>query len=269
MEKLLGNNVAALLKDKNHITEIRIRKDRRILVKTFFDDYFLDFVTSGAYIDETTKRAMRFSPYAFEDEISSGYLHYAGGIRIGLGGRGKAIHGGKITFAEYTSLCIRIPHAIQGISDKIGDFSSFFDNTLVFSPPYCGKTTLIRDMTRVLSHNYDTLLIDEREELCGDSSAKFFGERIDVIQGIPKKHLYENIIRAMSPEVVVCDELFGKDDFFAVNRMTEAGVKCLASYHAGNFESIPEELKKSFTTFIELTDRPKIGTIAGIRRSRD
>ena len=92
------------------------------------------------------------------------------------------------------------------------------------------------------------------------------GKRADVIQGVPKRHLYENVIRAMSPEVVVCDELFSDEDYEAVKCFSRAGIKCLASYHAPDHDSIPDKLRQFFNVSILLTDKPKVGVVRSVRR---
>ncbi len=257
-----------MIKDDDAVTEIRLRLGHETLIKTLKGDYYCRFTPSEKDIEEIMQRAMRFSPYAFENEISSGYIPYTNGIRIGIAGKGKVNVDNKILFPIVRSLCVRVPHEIIGCSNKLGDFFSSFENTVVISPPYCGKTTLIRDIARVLSDRFETLYIDERNELCGDTLSLRVGKKADIIQGIEKKYLYENIIRAMAPEIVVCDELFSEEDFFAVKRFSLAGIKCLASFHASSIDSLPPIGKEIFKKYVVLTDKPFIGTIKAIGNVR-
>ncbi len=266
MEKLLGEQVFSYIKDPTEVCEIRLRLGSMVEIITSKNNYHLPYRPTKEYLDDLIKRAMSYSPYAYEEEVSAGYIHYKGGIRIGIAGTGSVRNGGKITFRTITSLCIRIPHQFIGISLPVGDFYSDYKNTLVISPPCCGKTTLIRDMGRVLSERYQTLFIDERGELCSDRGIFTLGDKSDVICGIPKEYLYENVIRAMSPEVVICDELFSENDFVAISSFNRAGIKCLASYHADSIDKLPDILKQVFDIFIILTNKPCIGTIKGVKR---
>ena len=268
MENLLTEQVLNKIGSLADVTEIRVRVHKPLLLKLATGYRLCDFVPSETYPEEVLKRATLFSPYAFEDQISSGYVAYRNGVRIGVAGKGKRLSAGKLVFSRINSLCIRFPHEIIGLSRRLGDFYSDFSDTLVVSPPFCGKTTLIRDMALTLSERYDTLYIDEREELCGDLSMKT-GKRADVIQGIPKEYLYENVIRSMSPQIVVCDELFSENDFTAIRSFSLAGIKCLASFHGTDFDHLPEIAKRLFRRFIFLTDKPAVGTVSSIRREHD
>ena len=268
MKYLLEEQLFNEINDLSDVTEIRLRKNRPTLIKTATKTRFLHFVASEEYLKQTASRAVRYSPYAYEDEISAGFIPYAGGVRIGIAGRGNRSGDKKLAFSEVTSLCIRIPHEAIGAADVLpDDFYDDFSSTLLFSPPFCGKTTLIRDMARVLSERFDTLLIDERGELCPQNGAFRMGKRADIIQNIPKKYLYENIIRAMSPEIVVCDELFGQEDVEAMEKFSQSGIVCLASLHARSFETVPDRLKNCFRNFIQLTDIPKVGSVVSVRRN--
>lgn len=269
MRNLLGEKIYFLLKDVNVITEIRLRLFSPILVKTFDNYYHRDFIPNENLLQEIVKNATKNSSYAYEDEISSGYIHYKGGIRIGVCGRGSIRQNGKMSLPLVTSLCVRIPHEVLGVADKLGDFYTDFENTLIISPPYCGKTTLIRDMARILSDKYDTLLIDEREELFPINGSFSMGDRADILQGIPKEFVYENVVRSMAPQIVVCDEIFSEKDHIAIKMLTRSGISCLASFHANSFDDVPETLKSIFRRFVFLSDKPKVGTVRSVRRRDD
>ena len=116
--------------------------------------------------------------------------------------------------------------------------------------------------------NYDTVIIDERSEIAGNS-IDFKNKRVDIIQGIPKNIIFEKIIRSMSPQIVVCDELFSNQDILAVQNFTRAGIKCIASFHAVNIDYVEPELKKIFNKFITLSSKPKVGSITSIINKND
>ena len=112
---------------------------------------------------------------------------------------------------------------------------------------------------------YDVLIIDEREEICGKDKSMRTGIRADVMQGVPKRLVYERAIRTMAPQIVVCDELFGKEDYEAVSRLSSSGVKVLASFHSDT--DADEKLKSLFPNRIILSSNPRPGSIVSIIQS--
>ena len=87
-------------------------------------------------------------------------------------------------------------------------------------PPGCGKTTLLRDMTRALSlRGIKVAVCDERSEIAGmyDSVPSFdLGPRTDVLDGCDKTRGIAMLIRSMSPQVIVTDEMGRQEDIDAV-----------------------------------------------------
>lgn len=272
MEKLLSQEIWKKISEKapqSKITEIRLRLGKRIFVKTVDNDFFISDIVREKLITAAVMVATDYSQYSFEKEISEGYIPYREGIRIGIVGSGKINEHGLIAYKNIYCLNIRIPHQIFSCANGVYEIINDFDSTLVISPPYGGKTTLIREMARLLSQNHDTLIVDERFELCGEKCSLEQGERCDIIQGVPKSLVFENIIRTMSPEIVVCDELFGKRDFEAVARMVSSGIKCLATYHATSLESLPRALRGLFFNIITLNSKPRVGSIISIYRGKN
>lgn len=272
MQKLLGNYIYNHIINNfplKSIMEIRIRLNSNIMLRTYEGIHFLDIIATSNLINEIVRNATKNSLYAYETEISNGYISYDGGIRIGIIGKGNISEGNFIAYKNFYSLCIRIPRQIFNLKKEINDILEDFENTLIISPPGCGKTTLCREMARILSNTNDTLIIDERYELCGETFTMKMGMQCDLVSGIAKSVLYENIIRTMSPQIVVCDELFGNDDIEAIKRITLSGIKCLATYHAKNIRDIPKSLVSLFTWIILLNSNPHVGSIQSITRRKN
>lgn len=270
MKKLLGNELYTLISQKcdfSKINEIRIRLNAYPYIKTYNGNFKLNFICNKEYVDRIINVATGNSKYAYEKEISDGFLEYEGGIRIGLTGKGKINEKNLIAYSVITSLCIRIPHNILLEKDFFFLVNNF-DNTLILGAPFSGKTTLIRALALELSKNNDVFIIDERSEISAVEDI-FLDKRADIARGIPKERLFEQIIRSMSPQIVICDEIFSDNDINAVERIIKSGIKCLASYHAEKFENVNKNLKNIFHQFITLSSKPTVGSIISIIRNND
>lgn len=132
------------------------------------------YYVSASELREAVDYISNYSRYAFEEELRQGYITIQGGHRIGVAGKilwenGRIKNMGNISFMN-----IRVAHQMLGCSEKIMPYIRHGDsiyNTLVISPPRCGKTTLLRDMIRILSNGDSNTrgltvgVVDERSEL--------------------------------------------------------------------------------------------------------
>jgi stage III sporulation protein AA len=195
------------------------------------------------------QRLTRSSLYAWEEEVCQGYLTLPGGHRVGLVGH-AVLEGGRVmTVRDIAGLNLRFSREVPGVADQVlphlvGRRGELLP-TLVLSPPQAGKTTLLRDLCRQVSTGRPDLglpgrkvsLVDERSELAGCYEGIpqcDVGPRTDVLDGCPKAEGILLVLRAMSPEVVVTDELGRPEDVAVVREAVRCGVTVLASAHAGS-----------------------------------
>jgi stage III sporulation protein AA len=196
------------------------------------------------------------SLYTFEEQLKRGYITISGGHRVGLAGRTVLEQGQVKQIRDVSSFNIRIARDILGAGKPILPFlfdqrSLCIHHTLVISPPQQGKTTLIRDLARMISRGdwgiqegtkwgprgAKVSIIDERSELaaCVKGVPRFdLGPRTDVMDGCPKAEGMMMMIRSLSPEVLVVDEIGRPEDSFAIHEAMHAGIRVLATAHAGN-----------------------------------
>ncbi len=214
---------------------------------------------TAAEIGETVFAASGFCVYSVEDQLRRGYLTAGEGERIGIAGT-VVYEGSKVlSVRDVTSLCIRIPHEIRGSAEEIYRrcLAEGLCSLLILAPPGEGKTTLLRDLSRLVSErtNCNILVSDERGEL----SAGELGATADVVKFADKLTAFTAGIRAMRPDLIVTDELL-PEDYPAVRRAVEGGVCVFASAHLTRFEDVPEKL---FSRYVFLDGLGKIGKIVG------
>lgn len=213
-------------------------------------------------IADCVYKAGEYSVYSVEEELKKGFLTARNGERLGLAGEYVFERGQPLALRNFTSLCIRVPHEIYGCGLQIYKkcFKNGLKNCLIAAPPGLGKTTILRDLARLIGENSrkNILICDERGEIssgnCGQSS--------DVLKFADKNTAFDAGIRAMRPDVIITDEL-SPNDCEGVKRAIFAGVTVLASAHFFDIESINTPFKGLFERYIVL-DGQKIGQIKGI-----
>jgi len=196
------------------------------------------------------------SVYSYEEELKRGYITVRGGHRIGLAGRTVLEHGKVKLIRDVCGFNIRLAREIRDagrqVLPRITDAAArTVHHTLVISPPQTGKTTLIRDLARLIScgswpdirmgEARKVGIVDERSELaaCEKGVPRFdLGPRTDVMDGCPKAEGMMMMIRSMSPEVLVVDEIGREEDAVALREAMHAGIRVIASAHGSGYGDI-------------------------------
>lgn len=225
------------------------------------------------HIDEALEIATSASVYSVKEEIKNGFLTIAGGHRIGITGT-AVIKEDKVSFIkDISALNYRLAGEVIGAADEVMPMildGNGIRNTLIISPPGAGKTTMLRDIARQLSYkSYRVSVVDERREvaaLCEGRSAFDLGFSTDVLEGADKAEGMLMVLRSMSPDVIVTDEIGKQEDIDAVEKITNSGAAVIATIHGRNVEMIKrrDDLRRMlmfFNLVITLSKRGGIGTV--------
>lgn len=244
------------------LEEIRIRVNEYLMFHTSSGERFLKGKTlterpqegcvrmGSGEIGQMCTFMSRYSLYAYEEEIRQGFLTVEGGHRVGVCGQVLAGEGRIERISPISYLNIRIAGERKGCGVPVfpclhqeGDFL----DTLILSPPGVGKTTLLRDLIRLLSdgtggvHGKKVGLVDERSEVAGcirGIPQRDVGLRTDVLDGCPKAEGMMLLVRSMSPQILAVDEIGGEEDLRALKAAVRCGCRILATVHCGSLEEL-------------------------------
>lgn len=277
----------------NELEEIRIRVNQPIILRTHEDEFGIwnngvcatnkGYIATKMDVDGILKFASGFSMYAIEDELRSGFITVSGGHRIGVVGRAVIDNKNLKTITNISAINIRIAREVIGAANKIVPYihrNKNICNTLIVSPPKCGKTTILRDLIRNLS-NGETLgksftvgVVDERSEIAAcymGIPQNDLGMRTDVLDGAPKAAGISMLLRSMSPEIIAVDEIGRDEDYKAIFDALVVGVSVICTIHGNNLEDcynkplLKDMLdKKLFEKVVVLSNKPKVGTVNSI-----
>lgn len=197
----------------------------------------------------TVEIATRASPQAALEQMRQGYLPLKGGHRLGLCGSAWTRDGQIKNLRQLSSLNLRLAHEVRGCG--AGVLPRLFEEgrfcgTLILAPAGGGKTTLLRDLVRLLSDGgavppLRVGLCDERGELAAlwEGEPQFdVGTHTDILEGCPKSEGLLMLLRTMTPQLLACDEITHPDDLNALELCGNCGVTLLATVHGAGVDDL-------------------------------
>lgn len=223
------------------LREIRIRSNRPTIFVTATRTAALDWAPSKQELETLIEALSEHSIYARSDETGQGYLTLRGGHRMGLCGHVSNTDDQSV-LSDTGSVCIRIAGEWPGAADPLWAHIDGLQSILIIGAPGSGKTTILRDLARQYASGrsaYQVAIIDERSEIaaCVNGIPQLdVGDSTDVLDGLRKTEAFSWLIRSMSPQVIITDELSSPEDASAVLEAQACGVKVCASAHGGSLQ---------------------------------
>ena len=247
--------------DISGVTELRLRLGKPMEVVTSAGSRLLYAPNGRPMLREGQQEGLlqafcNHAQYAWEREIRQGFITLNSGCRVGIVGRIAAETGAP---APITGFCIRILRPVVGCGEQVLPMlleGGRLRSTLLYSAPGCGKTTLLRDLVRILSDGlcgaqpHRVGVVDERFEIGGEGGMAFdLGDRTDVLSGVAKGEGMLRLLSTMGPQVLAADELNLASDVASVLEAGSRGVTVLCTAHGGTFEELlrREGMEKLFT----------------------
>nr|YP_009687928.1 hypothetical chloroplast RF45 [Haslea nusantara]QDX17565.1 hypothetical chloroplast RF45 [Haslea nusantara] len=235
LEKLI-ENLPFFLQDqvnqhefKDQLIEIVLDLGRRPEARFIMGPEYLSQKTiSWQDLDYMTKRLSKFS-----NENRAGIertLHRISCIR----NRQFLING----------LTCRVGRAVFGTISVIRDLLESEKSILILGKPGVGKTTIIREIARVLADEMEkrVIIIDTSNEIAGDSDIPHSGigraRRMQVAKTELQHQIMIEAIENHMPQVIVIDEIGTELEVLAARTIAEKGVQLVGTTHGNCLENL-------------------------------
>lgn len=191
-------------------------------------EYLSQKIISWQDIDYMTKRISKFS-----NENRAGIertLHRISCIR----NRQFLING----------LTCRVGRAVFGTISVIRDLLESEKSILVLGKPGVGKTTIIREIARVLADEMEkrVIIIDTSNEIAGDSDIPHSGigraRRMQVAKAELQHQVMIEAVENHMPQVIIIDEIGTELEVLAARTIAEKGVQLVGTTHGNCLENL-------------------------------
>ena len=231
--------------EQAQIQEIRLRAERPVCMLLYGREKPIDPVhlLSQKTVEQVFQAVCEYSIYRYAKEIAEGFVTIAGGNRVGIAGSAVYREGKLVQMRYISGLNFRVSHAVTGCAEPL------FRQTCAEKPSSLllagavgsGKTTMLRDLCRLLGASWRLTLVDERSEIAAVHHGVpqyDVGLHTDVLDGFPRAEGLLTALRVLTPEVLVCDEISTEADAEAILRLHGCGVPVIASAHAASWDDL-------------------------------
>jgi len=143
-----------------------------------------------------------------------------------------------------TGLTCRIGRVVSGTICSIRDLLEFEQSILILGKPGVGKTTLIREIARVLADEIQkrVIIIDTSNEIAGNSDIPHYAigkaRRMEVSKTKQQHQIMIEAIENHMPEVIIIDEIGTELEALAARTIAERGVQLVGTAHGNCLENL-------------------------------
>lgn len=162
--------------------------------------------------------------------------------RAGIARTLHRISGIRNRRGQVVGLTLRVGRAVHGTIDIIDDIVNEGHSILLLGRPGVGKTTMLREMARILAEKKRVVIVDTSNEIGGDGDIPHPAVGRARRMQVPKPALqHETMIEAVenhNPEVIVIDEIGREREAEAARTINERGVQLIGTAHGNTLENL-------------------------------
>ena len=141
-------------------------------------------------------------------------------------------------------LTCRVGRAIFGTISVIRDLLEYEKSILILGKPGVGKTTIIREISRILADESEkrVIIIDTSNEIAGDSDIPHSGIGRARRMQVPNTELQHQImleaIENHMPQIIIIDEISTNLEVLAARTIAEKGVQLVGTTHGNCLKNL-------------------------------
>ncbi|MBQ7502211.1 AAA family ATPase [bacterium] len=145
---------------------------------------------------------------------------------------------------KIVGITARVGRAVYGDADIVKDILKAGRSILLLGKPGVGKTTVLREMSRVLADDMRkrVVIVDTSNEIAGDGDIPHPGvggaRRMQVAQPSLQHNVMIEAVENHTPEVVIIDEIGTEAEAYAARTIAERGVMLVATAHGIKLENL-------------------------------
>jgi stage III sporulation protein SpoIIIAA len=176
------------------------------------------------------------------DQVVDGIGDFDDDNRAGIARTLHRISGIRNRRGQVVGLTCRVGRAVYGTIEIIEDIVEDGHSILLLGRPGVGKTTMLREMARILAEKRRVVIVDTSNEIGGDGDIPHRAVGRARRMQVPRpSHQHETMIEAVenhNPEVIIIDEIGREREAAAARTINERGVQLIGTAHGNTLENL-------------------------------
>ncbi|XP_043722380.1 uncharacterized protein ycf45 isoform X1 [Telopea speciosissima] len=215
---------------------LRNESKRSQLLEVILD---LGRLPEARYLDEHGGRYLRSTKVSMKEleEAQNAVGEFGGDNRAGIEGTLHRISAIRSQKGMIVGLTCRVGRAASGHVDMVHDLLQYKESILFLGRPGVGKTTVIREIARVLADELHkrVVIVDTSNEIGGDGdiphAAIGGARRMQVPEPSMQHRVMIEVVENHMPEVIIVDEIGTEAEALACRSIAERGVMLIGTAH--------------------------------------